>query len=315
VPGLTPGCEGPRAWQMPGVWLLVAVQPPGDADVAEGPCRALSCPTPCAFCAPQNDISDVLDLTFSMDAGRGEPDSVRQGGGEHSTGPISCPQPTLVPSRSLHVVKKLCNNPWLWGWCPCPWPWHFLWCNVCMWYTVGCAGGGPGDGRGAHPRGPQHPRGQENKQQYVDAVADYRMTGPIREQINAFLEGFTELVPRAHRDLQRPRARAPHLGAARHRRCAPEAPLPPFTARPPPRCPTLFSLCFADTVVLVVILLYCINMGLPSVLGCSGPPAAAHRVRWLLRAVTGHPVVLGSGGFLQGGPGQAAPVRHRDLRG
>ncbi|KAH6764972.1 hypothetical protein C2S51_016221 [Perilla frutescens var. frutescens] len=37
---------------------------------------------------------------------------------------------------------------------------------------------------------------EENKHQYVDLVAEHRLTTAIRPQINAFLEGFTELIPR-----------------------------------------------------------------------------------------------------------------------
>ncbi|CAK9163642.1 unnamed protein product [Ilex paraguariensis] len=37
---------------------------------------------------------------------------------------------------------------------------------------------------------------EENKHQYVDLVAEHRLTTAIRPQINAFLEGFNELVPR-----------------------------------------------------------------------------------------------------------------------
>ncbi|CAI5971390.1 unnamed protein product, partial [Closterium sp. NIES-65] len=37
---------------------------------------------------------------------------------------------------------------------------------------------------------------EENKHEYVDAVADYRMTAAIRPQIAAFMEGFTELIPK-----------------------------------------------------------------------------------------------------------------------
>ncbi|CAO2834572.1 unnamed protein product [Amaranthus hypochondriacus] len=39
---------------------------------------------------------------------------------------------------------------------------------------------------------------EENKHQYVDLVAEHRLTTAIRPQINAFLEGFTELI---HREL------------------------------------------------------------------------------------------------------------------
>lgn len=37
---------------------------------------------------------------------------------------------------------------------------------------------------------------EETKHEYVDLVADHILTNAIRPQINAFLEGFTELIPR-----------------------------------------------------------------------------------------------------------------------
>ncbi|MBA0692176.1 hypothetical protein Goari_009759, partial [Gossypium aridum] len=37
---------------------------------------------------------------------------------------------------------------------------------------------------------------EENKHQYVDLIAEHRLTTAIRPQINAFLEGFNELIPR-----------------------------------------------------------------------------------------------------------------------
>lgn len=37
---------------------------------------------------------------------------------------------------------------------------------------------------------------EENKHKYVDLVAEHRLTTAIRPQINAFLEGFTELISR-----------------------------------------------------------------------------------------------------------------------
>ncbi|XP_010675966.2 E3 ubiquitin-protein ligase UPL1 isoform X2 [Beta vulgaris subsp. vulgaris] len=37
---------------------------------------------------------------------------------------------------------------------------------------------------------------EETKHEYVDLVADHNLTNAIRPQINSFLEGFTELVPR-----------------------------------------------------------------------------------------------------------------------
>ncbi|XP_004501671.1 E3 ubiquitin-protein ligase UPL2-like isoform X2 [Cicer arietinum] len=37
---------------------------------------------------------------------------------------------------------------------------------------------------------------EENKHQYVDLVAEHRLTTAIRPQINAFLEGFSEIIPK-----------------------------------------------------------------------------------------------------------------------
>lgn len=37
---------------------------------------------------------------------------------------------------------------------------------------------------------------EENKHQYVDLVAEHRLTTAIRPQINAFMEGFNELIPK-----------------------------------------------------------------------------------------------------------------------
>ncbi|GKB66443.1 E3 ubiquitin protein ligase UPL1-like protein isoform X1 [Tanacetum coccineum] len=37
---------------------------------------------------------------------------------------------------------------------------------------------------------------EETKQEYVDLVADYKLTSAIRSQINSFLESFSELIPR-----------------------------------------------------------------------------------------------------------------------
>lgn len=36
----------------------------------------------------------------------------------------------------------------------------------------------------------------ENKREYVDLVARHRMTGAIREQVDAFTRGFWDIVPR-----------------------------------------------------------------------------------------------------------------------
>lgn len=37
---------------------------------------------------------------------------------------------------------------------------------------------------------------EETKHEYVDLVAEHLLTNAIRPQINSFLEGFNELVPR-----------------------------------------------------------------------------------------------------------------------
>lgn len=37
---------------------------------------------------------------------------------------------------------------------------------------------------------------EETKHEYVDLVADHILTNAIRPQINSFLDGFNELVPR-----------------------------------------------------------------------------------------------------------------------
>lgn len=37
---------------------------------------------------------------------------------------------------------------------------------------------------------------EENKHKYVDLIAEHRLTTAIRPQINAFLEGFNELISR-----------------------------------------------------------------------------------------------------------------------
>jgi len=37
---------------------------------------------------------------------------------------------------------------------------------------------------------------EDNKHEYVDRVVEHRLTTAIRPHINAFLEGFNELIPR-----------------------------------------------------------------------------------------------------------------------
>jgi E3 ubiquitin-protein ligase HUWE1 len=46
------------------------------------------------------------------------------------------------------------------------------------------------------PDGRNIPVTQENKQEYVHLVAQNRLTNQIREQIQAFLSGFHEIIPR-----------------------------------------------------------------------------------------------------------------------
>lgn len=37
---------------------------------------------------------------------------------------------------------------------------------------------------------------EENKKEYVKIVCQMRMTGAIRKQLNAFLEGFYDIIPK-----------------------------------------------------------------------------------------------------------------------
>ena len=37
---------------------------------------------------------------------------------------------------------------------------------------------------------------EENKHEYVDLIAEHRLTTAIRPQINAFMEGFNDLIPK-----------------------------------------------------------------------------------------------------------------------
>ncbi|GMH04119.1 hypothetical protein Nepgr_005958 [Nepenthes gracilis] len=81
----------------------------------------------------ENDISDVLDLTFSIDAD----------------------EEKLILCEKTEVTD----------------------CELCP------------DGRNTKVT-------EENKHQFVDLVAEHRLTTAIRPQITAFLEGFNELIPR-----------------------------------------------------------------------------------------------------------------------
>ncbi|KAL8096331.1 hypothetical protein AgCh_037334 [Apium graveolens] len=81
----------------------------------------------------ENDISDILDLTFSIDADE---------------------EKLILYERAQVTDYELCEN-----------------------------------GRNIRVT-------EENKHEYVDLVAEHRLTTAIRPQINAFLEGFNELIKR-----------------------------------------------------------------------------------------------------------------------
>ncbi|WOG91550.1 hypothetical protein DCAR_0310799 [Daucus carota subsp. sativus] len=81
----------------------------------------------------ENDISDILDLTFSIDADE---------------------EKLILYERAQVTDYELCEN-----------------------------------GRNIRVT-------EENKHQYVDLVAEHRLTTAIRPQINAFLDGFNELIQR-----------------------------------------------------------------------------------------------------------------------
>ena len=45
------------------------------------------------------------------------------------------------------------------------------------------------------PGGSRMPVTNDNKLQYLDALAQYRLATAVREQIDAFLRGLNELIP------------------------------------------------------------------------------------------------------------------------
>jgi E3 ubiquitin-protein ligase HUWE1 len=110
------------------------------------------------FCV-QNDISDVLDLTFSMDAD--EEKLILYEKAEVYRHPHSL----SLSSLSLYGVTSSTN---------------------CVQVTD-CE---------LIPGGRTIRVTEENKHEYVDRVAEHRLTTAIRPQINAFMEGFNELIPR-----------------------------------------------------------------------------------------------------------------------
>jgi E3 ubiquitin-protein ligase HUWE1 len=48
------------------------------------------------------------------------------------------------------------------------------------------------------PNGRNIPVTDENKDEYIQLIAEYRLTTSIRDQLHAFLEGFYEIVPKEH---------------------------------------------------------------------------------------------------------------------
>ena len=46
------------------------------------------------------------------------------------------------------------------------------------------------------PGGTNIPVTEENKREYVKLVCQMRLTGAIRQQLNAFLEGFYDIIPK-----------------------------------------------------------------------------------------------------------------------
>lgn len=45
----------------------------------------------------------------------------------------------------------------------------------------------------------------QNKDEYIQLIAEYRLTVSIEQQLNAFLEGFYEIVPKEHISIVRTR--------------------------------------------------------------------------------------------------------------
>jgi E3 ubiquitin-protein ligase NEDD4 len=45
------------------------------------------------------------------------------------------------------------------------------------------------------PGGADMPVTQDNKKEYVDAVVEYRISKRVKEQFEAFMSGFSELIP------------------------------------------------------------------------------------------------------------------------
>ena len=50
--------------------------------------------------------------------------------------------------------------------------------------------------RDLKPNGANIPVTEDNKKEYVKLVCQMKMTGAIRKQLNAFLEGFYDIIPK-----------------------------------------------------------------------------------------------------------------------
>lgn len=50
--------------------------------------------------------------------------------------------------------------------------------------------------RDLKPNGRNIPVTEENKKEYIKLVCQMKMTGAIRQQLNAFLEGFYDIIPK-----------------------------------------------------------------------------------------------------------------------
>jgi len=114
------------------------------------------------FLFVQNDISDVLDLTFSMDADEEK---------------LILYEKAEVPPS----LPRVCVMGNLWS---------------CLFYELSPMLSMQVTDCELIPGGRNIRVTEENKHEYVDRVAEHRLTTAIRPQINAFLEGFNELIPR-----------------------------------------------------------------------------------------------------------------------
>ena len=139
---------------------------------------------------------------------------------------------------------------------------------------------------------------EENKREYVNLVARHRMTTAIKPQINSFLEGFWDLVPKVsaavtlqlvHRNNRLYRAiLSPLLRLAAAIELLPCIPVLYCTAL---YCPVLYCTVLYCTVLYCTVLyctvLYCITLSeqrlacmLVALLCCSGSSSQAGRAVW-----------------------------------